>query len=447
LITSVVMPQMGLEVTSGIVAAVHVEPGAQVSEGEALLELETDKALTDVVAPHDGVVRAVEVEVGDTVPLGATLVVLAGAAEGREPVAAGARGAERADDAAQSRDPVAAGPSNAERADEAAPSREPIAAGGARTADGRLRAAPVARRAAARLGIELETVEGTGPRGRITLRDVERAAGAGAADGRAAEPGEASPARAAESTPEPAPAPPPVETARPVGEPDERVEPMSATRAAIARRMTQSARIPQFALARDIDAAWLLAQKEALARDADVGVTDLLLQALGEMVLRHPDLAVSYVEPDDGDRPRLRHHAGVDVGLAVATPRGLLVPVVRGVHDRTLAGIAEDRRRLVGAARSGRLAGADMAGATLTLSNLGGFGVDRFTAMLNPGESAILAVGRVVEQVVPRGRGIAIVPRLTLTLTVDHRVADGATGAAALVELAELLEGGMTWRT
>jgi pyruvate dehydrogenase E2 component (dihydrolipoamide acetyltransferase) len=421
LITAVVMPQMGLEVTSGIVAAVHVAPGAHVAEGDALLELETDKALTDVVAPHDGIVRAVEVEVGDTVPLGATLVLVAGAGEDAEVP-----------------EPVAVGAGTAEAEDEAAESSQTGPAA-ARTADGRLRAAPVARRAAARLGIELETVEGTGPRGRITLRDVERAAaaaGAGDADG-SREPG---PPRTAGTAPATDHAPPPERDAA------GRVEPMSATRAAIARRMTQSAQIPQFALVREIDASWLLEQKAAFARDADVGLTDLLLQAMGEMLLRHADLAVSYVEAEDGGRPQLRHHEGADVGLAVATPRGLLVPVVRGVHEATLAAIADDRRRLVGAARSGRLGTADMTGAAMTLSNLGGFGVDRFTAMLNPGESAILAVGRVVDEVVPRGRGVAIVPTLTLTLTIDHRVADGATGAAALVELAELLEGGMTWR-
>ncbi len=222
---------------------------------------------------------------------------------------------------------------------------------------------------------------------------------------------------------------------------------MSATRAAIARRMTLSQQIPQFALVRDIDASWLLDQKDVLAREAEVGVTDLLLQALGDMLQRHPELAASYVEAEDGGRPRLRHGEGADVGLAVATTRGLLVPVIRGVHQRTLAEIADDRRRLVSAARSGRVAAADMTGAAMTLSNLAGAGIDRFTAMVNPGESSILAVGGVVDRVVPRGRGLAVVPTLTLTLTVDHRVADGATGAAALAGLAELLERHMTWRT
>jgi pyruvate dehydrogenase E2 component (dihydrolipoamide acetyltransferase) len=218
-------------------------------------------------------------------------------------------------------------------------------------------------------------------------------------------------------------------------------------RRAIARRMTLSQQIPQFTLTRDVDASWLLEEKGALAsRHPGVGVNDLLLQAMAEVALRHPALAAAYAETADGV-PALAHRDAVDLGLAVATPRGLVVPVVRDAHTRSLADIAAERSRLVGDARSGRLRQDDMSGATMTLSNLSSFGVDQFTAMLNPGESAILAVGRVTDRLVPRGRGIAVLPMLTCTLTIDHRVADGATGAAALVELAELVEGAMTWRT
>ena len=136
----------------------------------------------------------------------------------------------------------------------------------------------------------------------------------------------------------------------------------------------------------------------------------------------------------------------IDVGLAVATDRGLVVPVIRAAHEQGLAGIASDRQQLVAAARAGRLSLDAMTGGAITLSNLAALGVDRFTAMVNPGESTIVAVGRTVERLVPRGRTIAVVPTLTITLSFDHRVVDGAVGAAALGELAELLEGGMTWR-
>jgi pyruvate dehydrogenase E2 component (dihydrolipoamide acetyltransferase) len=222
---------------------------------------------------------------------------------------------------------------------------------------------------------------------------------------------------------------------------------MSATHRAVARRMTLSQEIPQFSVEREIDATWLLGEKERVASNgaAKIGVNDLLLQAMAEMLSRHPDLALSYVEAEDGGKPRLRRRQAIDIGLAVATPRGLLVPVIRSVPERSLGQIAADRARLVDAARSGGLTRDEMGGAVVTLSNLAGFGVDRFTAMVNPGESSILAVGRVVERVRPRGRGMTVVPTLALTLTIDHRVADGAAGGAALAELAELTEGAMTW--
>jgi pyruvate dehydrogenase E2 component (dihydrolipoamide acetyltransferase) len=224
--------------------------------------------------------------------------------------------------------------------------------------------------------------------------------------------------------------------------------PMSPTRRAVARRMSASAQIPQFDLARDVDVRWLLAQKESLAGGEVPGLSlnDLILQALAETVRRHPDLANSYLESQDGGQPLLRRTERVDIGLAVATERGLLVPVVRGADELSLREIAAERARLVAAARDGTLGLAELSGATVSVSNLGGFGVDRFTAMINPGEAAILAVGRVLERVMPYERGIQVAPVLTLTLTLDHRVLDGAAGGAAIAELAALLQGAMTWR-
>jgi pyruvate dehydrogenase E2 component (dihydrolipoamide acetyltransferase) len=389
-ITPVVMPQMGLEVTEGTVAAICVELGATVSEGATLVELETDKALSEVPAPRAGVVDRIDVKVGDTVAVGAPLVILAD-----------------------------------ERGEASA-----IPAGDARTARNervRMRSAPVARRAAAQLGIELAGVTGTGPRGRITLADVELAAAQ-------------TPSAAAER---PAAAQP-----RSNGDAAELIQ-LTATRRAIARRMTQSQAIPQFSLERELDATRLLADKDAFP-DPQEGapkatLNDMLVQALGEILLRHPELAGSYTEGGGGE-PMVIRRSAAGVGLAVATDRGLMVPVIRGAHERALSELAADRVRLMGAARSGRLTLAQMSGAAVTLSNLGGFGVDRFGAMLNPGEAAILAVGRTIERVVPRGRGTAIVPTLSLTLTIDHRVIDGAGGAAVLVDLADLLEGEMAWR-
>jgi pyruvate dehydrogenase E2 component (dihydrolipoamide acetyltransferase) len=372
-ITEVVMPQMGLEVTEATVLNVLVSVGDAVTADRVLFELETDKATTEVVAPRTGLVAAIEVERGDLVAVGAVLARLA------------------------------------DREDETPP-HPPTT-----PAVGRRRVAPVARRAAAELGITLEAVTGTGPRGRVTLRDVEAFAAAG--DGRAAWAN---------------------------GHHDES---LSTLRRAIARRMTASQLIPQYQLERDVDAAHLLAQKQArsaAARSAArVGISDLLIQAIAETVVRHPALAARFV---DGDQPRLERREGLGIGLAVATDRGLLVPVIKDAAESGLDHIARERHRLTDAARSGRLSQPEMSGGTITLSNLAAFGVDRFTAMLNPGESAIVAVGRTVARVVPRERGLAIMPVMTITMTFDHRTIDGAVGAAALATLAELLEGAMTWR-
>jgi pyruvate dehydrogenase E2 component (dihydrolipoamide acetyltransferase) len=212
--------------------------------------------------------------------------------------------------------------------------------------------------------------------------------------------------------------------------------------------MVESALIPQFALHREIDVGWLQEEKRRLtdAGPAKLSVNDLLVQVLAEIVARHDVLAASYVPEGTDGLPCLSRHAGVDVGMAVAGDRGLVVPVLRRVHERTLAELALERSRLVTAARAGRVDRADMGGATITLSSLANFGVDHFNALLNPGETAILSVGRTRRQLVPRDGGIAVVTMATFGLTLDHRVADGATGAAALADLAELLQGGMTWR-
>jgi pyruvate dehydrogenase E2 component (dihydrolipoamide acetyltransferase) len=414
------MPQMGLEVSEAAVLAVLVAPGDEVAEGQPLLEMETDKATTELEAPRAGFVVGIEVAEGDVVAVGAVVAWIADSADERAGDGAPGGGAPAADGVADGAGATAPAPAGAGVA---------VANGSGATTPGLLpRAAPVARRAARALGVELTALAGTGPRGRITLGDVEAAAAAGgAATGSAAlEPAlaQVTPASGGE------------------------LEPLTKLRRAIARRMTASQLIPQYQLQRDVDATHLLAQKDASAAGAAgggtrPGVNDLLLQAIAEMVVRHPALATAFV---DAPEPALRRHAGLGVGLAVATDRGLVVPVVEDVHQIGLGEIAARRARLVVAARDGTLSLSQMSGATITLSNLGGFGVDRFTAMLNPGESAIVAVGRATDRVVPRGRGLAVVPILTVTMTFDHRTVDGAVGGAALAELADLLEGRMTWR-
>jgi pyruvate dehydrogenase E2 component (dihydrolipoamide acetyltransferase) len=432
---------MGLEVSEGLVTAVLVTPGDCVAAGDTVVEVETDKAIAEVEAPRDGIVSSILVEVGETVPVGATLIRIGdsvkdveatGATEGAEANLDAALDSEAAADfesatAVSSVGDTGAGaprgaeepeaPSTVGVAPVAGPAEETARANGVH----RRRAAPIARRAASRFGISLEQITGTGPGGRITLGDVERAAG--------------------ESS-----------TAvldSPQASSGERLEPLSATRQTIARRLAESQLVPQYTLTREIDATWMMAEKARLsaAGPAKVGVLDLLVQAMAEALARHPQLAASFVPGADGQPPAYRHPDGIDLGLAVATDRGLLAPVIRRAHELTLPQLVLERTRLIEIARAGRLGPADMTGAAATLSSLGTFGVDSFKAMLNPGESTILAVGRTVEKVVPRERGLAVVPMLSLTFTLDHRVVDGVAGGLALTELAELLEGGMEWRT
>ena len=440
MITEVTMPQLGLEVTHGTVTALFVELGATVARDEPLLELETDKASTDVVAPSEGVVRSIDVVVGQEVEIGARLIVLAQTREetlGDGPDVAGSSNGTPSG--------TIAGSSEAGSSDDAAP-----AGATGDSAPRRLRVAPVARRAAADLGVELSSITGSGPRGRITLDDVRAAANRPAAP--AAPNGGRAPA---------APGAPPSDEVKdlPRGLPTSSatrgvdaafVQEATPLRRAIARRMSASQLIPQYQLVRDVDASQLLAEnaarKAAAGSGPAPGVNDLLMQAIAEMVRRHPGLATSYVADADATSARLVRATEVNVGLAVATDRGLVVPVIRNADTLGLADIAGRRKTLVSAARAGTLGLPEMTGGTITLSNLGGFGIDRFTAMLNPGEAAIVAVGRTVERLVPRGRAIVVVPTLTVTISFDHRSVDGAVGAAALGELGDLLEGTMVWR-
>ncbi len=454
MITDVVLPQMGLEVAEGVVLALPVEVGQTLAEGDVVAEVETDKAIAEVPAPRAGVVVAIEVALEDTIPIGAVIVRIGDSAdevlEAGTGAPAGSTPATEPSDAEAAADAIVAGgpiaPSVAAPST-SSPTAQPVGAtaaapsspnGSSATATApapegpngarRFRAAPIARRAAAAHDIDLQLVTGTGPSGRITLGDVERAV--------------------AERDEAPADPQVPV-AATPNSSGGGRLEPLSATRQSIARRLTESQLVPQYTLTREIDAGWLLAEKSRLsaAGPVKVGVLDLLLAGLAETISRHRRLAASFVPGRDGEPPAYRHPEAIDLGLAVATDRGLLVPVVRGAESRTISELVLERSRLVDLTRAGRLGPADMGGAAATLSSLGTFGVDQFTAMLNPGESAILAAGRAVERLVPRERGIAVAPMISLTFTFDHRVVDGAVGGAALSELADLLEGGIEWRT
>jgi pyruvate dehydrogenase E2 component (dihydrolipoamide acetyltransferase) len=336
-------------------------------------------------------------------------------------------------------------------------------------AGGKVRASPMARHIAAERGLDLSHVQGSGPLGRVVRADVEAALAAGGAQAPApqAAPSEAAPpeqptaaAPAPAGQPAAAPAPegaaeaapvtpaagpgqptPPAVTPVPALDGDERV-PLSQMRRTIARRMAESSSTtPHFYLTVAVDATelvalrkQLLAQAELAGEDLKVSINDLIVRAAAVALRRMPEVNVSFAGTD-----LVRHHH-VNVGIAVATERGLIVPVVRDADQKGVAQIAAEARELAARAREGKLQPPDYTGGTFTVSNLGMFGVESFTAVINPPEAAILAVGAVTREPAEFEGAVALRDRLRLTLSVDHRALDGALGARFLQLLKKLLE-------
>ena len=292
------------------------------------------------------------------------------------------------------------------------------------TADAPIKAAPLARRMARDLGIDLAAIVGTGPGGRILPEDVEKAA-VGAAQSAAAPP------------PTPAPAPAPPAAAMPVAE--QEVVPLTSVRKTIARRLTEAWQAPVFQLGVSAGMPEVLSLRERLVAPHSEGevkptVNDVLTKLAAVALTRHP--AVNAVFTGD----EIRRHRAAHVGIAVAAPSGLVVPVVRDAHGRTIQEIAQARAALVGRARQGKLTRDDLEGGTFTISNLGMFGIERFVAILNPPQVAILAVGAARERLVAVDGALQIVPMVEFVLTCDHRALDGADGAEYLQTLLAFVE-------
>jgi pyruvate dehydrogenase E2 component (dihydrolipoamide acetyltransferase) len=277
--------------------------------------------------------------------------------------------------------------------------------------DGRVKASPLARRIARERGIELSGVAGTGPEGRVVAEDVERAATS------------AAPAPSAA-------APAPLEGVE--------VEQLSSMRKTIARRLTQAWEAPVFQLAVTVDMGRALELRERLVQKHGDGVkptiSDLLTKVCAAALMRHRAVNAHY----KGDAVEL--HPTANVGIAVAIPKGLVVPVIPGCERKSIAEIAAARATLVDRARAGKLQQADLEGGTFTISNLGMYGIERFIAVLNPPQVAILAVGSTEEKPVVADGQVAVRPRMELTLTCDHRAVDGATGAEFLGDVKSFLE-------
>jgi pyruvate dehydrogenase E2 component (dihydrolipoamide acetyltransferase) len=407
----VLMPRLSDTMEEGVLSQWLKGEGDAVHKGDVLAEIETDKATMELEAYEEGVLQRLLVPEGTTVPIGQPIAVIGDgtatstAAPPAEPMPA----------------PPAAPPAEPMPAHPAAP---PASGRGAAAAQ--IPTSPLARRIARDHGIDLATVVGTGPGGRIVRADVEAAVAAA----------EAHPASGPAAGPAPRPSQPTTVATAPA---DDEEVPLSTVRRITARRLTESAAAPHFYLISVVDAERLLAfRTEVNDRLAQTGtkvsVTDLLVRACAVTLRAHPQVNSSW----GGDK--ILRHRRIHVGVAVALDDGLIVPVVRDADRKSLGEIGTEAHALAERARAGQLTPDEFTGGTFTISNLGMYGVDHFTAVINPPEAAILAVGAATEE--PAVRDGQLVGRTTikLTLSIDHRVLDGATAAAFLRDLKDTLQ-------
>jgi len=434
--TKVVMAQLSPTMEEGKLLEWRLSEGDPVSQGDIVAEIETDKANMEVEALGGGILRKILVQPGQTVPVGALIGVIAGpdeeiddliasaakaslpaAAPTEETPASRAASSERAEEPTSAeRAPASAPAAEATRAPEAPPTPAPRAAVPSDDGEGeRLKVSPVARRIAAEKGLDLAAVTGSGPGGRIVKADVE----------------------AALAAPPPASAPPaPAPRAAPAA--GDRIEEASQMRKAIARRLAQSiGPVPHFFLTTEIDMGRSLELRAELNERSDegkIGVNDLLLKATAEALARHPNVNASW----EGDA--VRFHGSVDLGIAVALDGGLITPVLHDAARKGLRQISVEARDLISRARDRKLVPEEYQGATFSVSNLGMYEIDQFTAIINPPEAGILAVGQTAEKPVVVDGEVVVRKRMRVTMSCDHRVIDGASGAEFLATFKAMLE-------
>ena len=409
-IRALTMPKWGIEMQEGTVTAWHIEPGRRVEKGEPLLDVETEKIVNSVESPASGTLRIVLAGAGDTCKVGELVGVLAEPGVGDAEVDAFIRNFRPADTSFE-RDDSAGGKAPAATAAAAATAQPATPAAPSEDGD-EPRVSPIARRLAEKLGIDPSRIVGTGRNGRVSKEDVE--------------------AYAAKLAAAPAPAPEATAAATPL-----RRERLTSMRATIARRLGESKQtIPHYRVSIDLDADALMARRRALAdTGVRVSVNDLLLEAVARALVRHPRVNAQF----DGNE--VLEFGQADVAVAVATDSGLITPVIRAADGKPVERLAAESRDLAARARAGKLTREEITGGTFTVSNLGMYGIKSFDAIINPPQVAILAVGAAEPRPVVRDGALAVGTRMTVTLSSDHRVVDGAAAAAFLATLAALVRG------
>lgn len=453
------LPKLSPTMEEGVLVRWTKKEGDKVSPGDLIAEVETDKANMDFNIEDEGVLLKFLVQAGETVKLGAPVAIIGKAGEDTSALEQQAKSAGGGGAPAKA-EPVKAAPKTGDKDEgkekpapkqdkpevkavaaarpapkaEVKPAPKAEAGNGKAAAPGKLLASPLAKSMAIELGIDLRTVTGTGPGGRIVERDVKAAAEGGAT-------------KQVESHDEPEPQTEAKgETAIAVRTP--RREDLegdfddvatSNMRKRIAQRLTEASRdIPQFYLMRTLDVAPLLGFRERLntllGDKGKVSVNDLVLKAVALALRRVPECNASW----EGDAIRRYHR--VHIGVAVSIEDGLVTPVVRDADQKGIGSIAAEVRDLADRAKKRQLKGHEITGSTFTVSNLGMFGIERFTAILNPPEAGILAIGGTVDTPVVQNGQVVAGKRMTVTMTCDHRVIDGALGAKWLTAFADLLE-------
>ncbi len=390
--------------------------GDAVKSGDTLAEVETDKAVMELVARADGQLLKVLVAEGATVPVGNIVAWIGKPGEKVD-------GAGSTEQAAAKPAPAAAAPKTAPApAAVPAPAPPPPAPVATATDATRVKASPLARRIAKDAGVDLKLVQGSGPGGRVIKRDVEA--------------GAASPSITAQ--PGAAPAPRSVLRA-PSGVPYEDV-PLTQIRKTIAKRLAASiGPIPHFFLTTEIDMERAAEAREALNKQlgeagGKISFNDIVIKAVALALVQHRACNAWFQED------HIRYWNEVHVGMAVAIEDGLITPVIRNADMKSLRQIGDESRELAGRARTRRLKPEEYTGATFSVSNLGMFDIDQFTAVINPPEAGIVAIGSIAAKAVPDGDRVVVRRRLRVTMSCDHRVIDGATGAAYLKTLKQMLE-------
>jgi pyruvate dehydrogenase E2 component (dihydrolipoamide acetyltransferase) len=432
--TNVVMPKLSPTMEEGQLSRWLKKEGDKVSMGEPLAEIDTDKATMEMQALTNGVLLKILIKEGESAPLGQPIAIvgepdedisqLLAQPDGKpaespaKPEAAPTEAKEAEAAAAETAGPPPA--ENAATVQESEPEKQPS------RENGRQLISPIAARMAADAGVNLKSLQGSGPGGRIVKRDIEAAMKSG--------PSGASPLRGAGVLPL-------GEKAAVYGPSSYRDEPLSEMRRTIARRLVTSlGPIPHFFLTSEFDmdrAADMRSAINELYPDLKLSVNDIIIKVAAAALIQHPQVNASFQDKT------VRYYEHADIGVAVATENGLITPIVRSADQKSLLDIAAEVRELAGRARNRKLKPEEYTGATFSISNLGMFGIDEFTAVINPPEGAILAVGAMMPRPVVRDKEVVVRQTMRVTMSCDHRVIDGAVGAQFLRTFKQIIENPM----